>query len=60
LEIFLRAIAWRWSGNFHILAYAVEKRISKHPEKFGQGVIEGVAGPDLQIMQRFQALSYHF
>ena len=28
------------------LAYDVEKRISKYPEKFGTGVIEGVAGPE--------------
>jgi putative tricarboxylic transport membrane protein len=28
------------------LAYDVEKRISKHPEKFGTGVIEGVASPE--------------
>jgi len=28
------------------LSYAVEKRISKHPEKFGSGVIEGVAAPE--------------
>lgn len=27
-------------------AYAVEKRISKHPEKFGRGAIEGVAAPE--------------
>jgi putative tricarboxylic transport membrane protein len=27
-------------------SYAVEKRISKHPEKFGTGTIEGVAGPE--------------
>jgi putative tricarboxylic transport membrane protein len=27
-------------------AYAVEKRISNHPEKFGSGVIEGVAAPE--------------
>jgi putative tricarboxylic transport membrane protein len=27
-------------------AYATEKRVSKHPEKFGSGVIEGVAGPE--------------
>lgn len=26
--------------------YSMEKRISKHPEKFGTGVIEGVAGPE--------------
>jgi putative tricarboxylic transport membrane protein len=28
------------------VAYAVEKRTSRHPEKFGTGVIEGVAGPE--------------
>jgi putative tricarboxylic transport membrane protein len=28
------------------VSYAVEKRISKHPEKFGTGVIAGVAGPE--------------
>jgi len=27
-------------------SYAVEKRISKYPEKFGTGVIEGIAGPE--------------
>jgi putative tricarboxylic transport membrane protein len=29
-----------------LISYAVEKRVSKHPEKFGQGAIEGVAGPE--------------
>ncbi len=29
-----------------IAAYVVEKRFSKHPEKFGTGVIEGVAAPE--------------
>jgi len=28
------------------LAYVVEKKVSKHPEKFGTGVIEGVASPE--------------
>ncbi len=28
------------------VAYAMEKRISKYPEKFGTGVIEGVASPE--------------
>ncbi|RJQ48958.1 MAG: tripartite tricarboxylate transporter permease [Desulfobacteraceae bacterium] len=28
------------------LAYIVEKSVSKHPEKFGTGVIEGVASPE--------------
>jgi putative tricarboxylic transport membrane protein len=27
-------------------SYAIEKRISKHPERFGQGIIEGVAAPE--------------
>ncbi len=27
-------------------SYAIEKKISKHPEKFGTGAIEGVAGPE--------------
>ena len=27
-------------------SYAIEKRLSKHPEKFGTGAIEGVAGPE--------------
>ena len=28
------------------IAYAVEKRVSKHPERFGTGVVEGVAAPE--------------
>jgi putative tricarboxylic transport membrane protein len=28
------------------LSYAAEKRFSKHPEEFGKGAIEGVAGPE--------------
>ena len=27
-------------------SYSVEKKLSKHPEKFGHGAIEGVAGPE--------------
>jgi len=37
-------------GSAHIIStfvsYAIERRVSKHPEKFGQGAIEGVAGPE--------------
>jgi len=29
-----------------LLAYAVEKRVSKDPQKFGQGALEGVAAPE--------------
>ena len=28
------------------LSYAVEKKLTKHPEEFGKGAIEGVAGPE--------------
>jgi putative tricarboxylic transport membrane protein len=27
-------------------SYAVEKKVSRHPEEFGKGAIEGVAGPE--------------
>ncbi len=37
-------------GAAHIIStfvsYAMEKRLSKHPEEFGKGRIEGVAGPE--------------
>ena len=37
-------------GSAHIissfLSYAVEKKISKHPEEFGKGAVAGVAGPN--------------
>ncbi|MEN3367329.1 MAG: putative tricarboxylic transport rane protein [Burkholderiales bacterium] len=29
-----------------LLSYSTEKRLSKHPEEFGKGAIEGVAGPE--------------
>ncbi len=28
------------------MSYMLEKRISKHPERFGKGAVEGVAGPE--------------
>jgi putative tricarboxylic transport membrane protein len=37
-------------GGGHVVAsflsYGLEKRLSKHPERFGKGVIEGVAAPE--------------
>lgn len=37
-------------GPGHIISsfvsYSVERRLSKHPERFGEGAIEGVAGPE--------------
>jgi putative tricarboxylic transport membrane protein len=29
-----------------LISYAIEKKVSKHPEEFGHGAIEGVAGPE--------------
>jgi putative tricarboxylic transport membrane protein len=29
-----------------LLSYVTEKKLSKHPEEFGEGAIEGVAGPE--------------
>jgi len=28
------------------ISYGIEKKLSKHPERFGKGAIEGVAGPE--------------
>ncbi len=37
-------------GSAHVISsfvsYGVERRLSKHPERFGKGAIEGVAGPE--------------
>jgi putative tricarboxylic transport membrane protein len=37
-------------GSAHIISsfvsYAVERRLSRYPERFGRGAIEGVAGPE--------------
>jgi putative tricarboxylic transport membrane protein len=37
-------------GSAHVissfLSYALEKRISRHPEEFGKGAVAGVAGPE--------------
>ena len=37
-------------GSAHIissfLSYALEKRVSRHPEQFGKGAVAGVAGPE--------------
>ena len=29
-----------------LVSYAAEKRVSRHPERFGRGAIQGVAGPE--------------
>lgn len=37
-------------GSAHVISsfmsYGIEKKLSSHPEKFGHGAIEGVAGPE--------------
>jgi putative tricarboxylic transport membrane protein len=37
-------------GSAHIISsfmsYAIERRLSKHPEEFGRGAVAGVAGPE--------------
>jgi putative tricarboxylic transport membrane protein len=40
-----------------LVSYAVEKRVSKHPEQFGKGAIQGVAGPE---SANNAAISAHF
>src|ERR1043165_1745550 len=34
------------AGIRTFLSYSTEKRLTKHPEEFGKGAIEGVAGPE--------------
>jgi putative tricarboxylic transport membrane protein len=37
-------------GSAHVISsfvsYGLERRLSKHPERFGKGAVEGVAGPE--------------
>ena len=37
-------------GSAHVISsfisYAIERRLSRHPERFGKGAVEGVAGPE--------------
>lgn len=46
LGAFFGALPGTSGGMATFLSYAIEKRISKHPEKFGKGAIEGIAGPE--------------
>lgn len=43
---FFGALPGTSGGTATFLSYAIEKRISKHPEQFGKGAIEGIAGPE--------------
>jgi putative tricarboxylic transport membrane protein len=46
LGFFLGLIPGTNSAVAAFMSYVVEKKVSKHPERFGSGVIEGVAGPE--------------
>jgi putative tricarboxylic transport membrane protein len=46
LGFFIGALPGGGATIASFAAYAVEKRLSRHPEKFGTGVIEGVAAPE--------------
>lgn len=46
LGSFFGALPGTGSTISSFLAYAVERRVSRHPEQFGTGAIEGVAGPE--------------
>jgi putative tricarboxylic transport membrane protein len=46
LGFFIGILPGAGSTIASFLAYTVEKKVSKHPEEFGRGAIEGVAGPE--------------
>jgi putative tricarboxylic transport membrane protein len=46
LGFFLGIIPGGGSVIASFASYAIEKKASKHPEEFGKGAIEGVAGPE--------------
>lgn len=46
LGFFLGLIPGTNSAVASFMSYIIEKKVSKHPEKFGTGVIEGVAAPE--------------
>ena len=46
LGFFLGLIPGTNSAVASFMSYAIERKVSKHPEKFGTGIIEGVAAPE--------------
>jgi putative tricarboxylic transport membrane protein len=46
LGVFLGMIPGTNSAVASFMSYAIEKKVSRHPERFGTGVIEGVAAPE--------------
>ncbi len=46
LGSFFGALPGTSGGMATFISYAIEKRISRHPEEFGKGAIEGIAAPE--------------
>ena len=46
LGSFFGALPGTGSTLSSFLSYAVERRVARHPERFGNGAVEGVAGPE--------------
>ena len=46
LGFFLGILPGAGAAISSFVSYALEKRVSRHPGKFGKGAIEGVAGPE--------------
>ncbi|NHF72779.1 tripartite tricarboxylate transporter permease [Paracoccus xiamenensis] len=46
LGSFFGALPGTGSTLSSFLSYALERRIARHPERFGNGAVEGVAGPE--------------
>jgi putative tricarboxylic transport membrane protein len=46
LGFFIGILPGAGSTIASFLSYTVERKVSKHPEEFGRGAIEGVAGPE--------------
>ena len=46
IGFFIGALPGAGSTIASFISYGIEKGVSKHPERFGKGAIEGVAGPE--------------
>ena len=46
LGFFIGVLPGAGAAISSFISYGIEKRFAKHPERFGQGEIEGVAGPE--------------
>ncbi len=46
IGVFIGAVPAAGGTIASIVAYGVEKKVSKHPERFGTGIVEGIAAPE--------------